>query len=190
MERQLEIGDSAPDFSLIGTDGLIYGMNQFKGYRATVIFFTSNLCPFCRKLDSYLKEIYLDFHKKGVAFIGINSINEGKDTYEEMLALKIEHSLPWHYLHDRSMQIANRYGAVATPEFFIFDSHRSLAYRGRALLDPAASKNSQREDLKEALMEVLDLKPVTVSETDPTGLAIKRDSIKESNHELNLAAIR
>jgi peroxiredoxin len=183
MKRQLEIGDSAPDFSLIGTDGLIYGMNQFKGYRATVIFFTANLCPFCRSFDAYLKEIYQEFHKKGVAFVGINSSNEGKDTFEQMHTLKLEHGLPWHYLHDRSMQIARRYGAIATPEFFLFDSHRHLVYRGRALANPKLSKNSQREDLKEALQEILDLRPVSISETNPVGLAMKGeglDSLKEN----------
>ncbi len=175
--KLLEIGDQAPDFSLIGTDGLIYGMNQYKGYRAIIVMFTSNLSSSARDLDQYLKNLYLDFHKKGVAFIAINSANEGDDTYDQMCALMDEHRFPWSYLQDRTGRIGECYGASTVPEFFLFDHHKSLAYHGRALDNLKYPEKSTREDLKEALMELLDLKPISVQETNPIGTPIKKEEL-------------
>jgi peroxiredoxin len=175
--KLLEIGDQAPDFSLIGTDGLIYGVNQYKGYRAIIVMFTCNLCPYARGMDAYLKNLYSEFHKKGVQLIAINSTNEGSDTYDQMCALMDEHRFAWPYLQDRTGQIADRYGARLTPQFFLFDHHKSLVYSGRALDNPKHQEKSSREDLKEALVELLDLRPVSVPETNPIGCAIKADEL-------------
>lgn len=184
MKTLLEIGDLAPDFSLVGTDGLIYGINQYKGYRAIVLFFTCNLCPYVRGSEEYLRALVGEFHKKGVAFLGINPNNEGEDTYEQMIALMEEHKFPWRYLHDPMQQIAKRYGALATPQFFLFDHHRMLVYKGRALNNPRAPEKSTREDLKEALTELLDLRPITISETDPVGCTIKWNEALQDSKEL------
>ena len=187
MKTLLEIGDVAPDFSLVGTDGLIYGINQYKGYRAIVLFFTCNLCPYARGSDEYMRNLANEFHKKGVAFLGINPNNEGQDTFEQMTALMEEFKFPWRYLQDPMQQIAKRYGALATPQFFLFDHHRILVYKGRALDNPRAPNKSKREDLKEALMELLDLRPITISETDPIGCEVKwNDSLIDARELLHI----
>ena len=173
MKTLLEVGDLAPDFSLVGTDGLIYGMNQFKGYRASVVFFTCNLCPFARGMDEYLRDLAETFYKKGVLFLGINPNDEGSDTAEQMTALMEEFKFPWKYLQDPTQQIAKRFGAKATPHIFLFDHHRTLVYSGRAIDDPRNPASASTEDLKDALIELLDLRPITNSETAPIGCTIK-----------------
>lgn len=184
MKALLEIGDIAPDFSLVGTDGLIYGINQFKGHRAVVVFFTCNLCPYARGIEGYLKKLANEFHKKGVVFLGINSSNEGLDTFEQMTALMEENHFPWKYLQDPSQRIAKKYNALATPHFFLFDHHRMLVYSGRALDNPLQSDETGKEYLKDALDELLDLRPIRVSETAPVGSAIRIEESEISEKEL------
>lgn len=175
MKTLLQVGDLAPDFSLVGTDGLIYTISQYKGYRAVIVFFTCNLCPYARGLEEYLRNMALEFHKKGVAFLGINSNDEGSDTYDQMVALMDEKKFPWRYLQDSAGQIAKKYGATTTPQFFLFDHHRMLIYSGRALDNPKSPEKSSREDLKEALMELLDMRPITIAETHPVGCLIESE---------------
>lgn len=186
MKTLLEIGDLAPDFSLVGTDGLIYSINQFKGHRAIVVFFTCNLCPYARGIEQYIKKQANEFHKKGVIFLGINSNNEGPDTYEQMIALMEENQFPWKYLQDPAQRIAKKYNALATPHFFLFDHHRMLVYSGRALENPLQANVEGKEYLKDALEELLDLKPVTVSETAPVGSAIRWNESEVSEEQLVL----
>ncbi len=162
MKTLLEVGDFAPDFSLVGTDGLIYSINQYKGYRAIVLFFTSDACPYARGMNGYLKGLVGEFHKKGVAFLGIHPNEE-----------PLENGSPWANLYDPTQQIAKRYGATTTPHFFLFDHHRMLIYSGRALDNPKAPELCTHEELKDALTELLDLRPITTSETDPIGCAIQ-----------------
>ena len=182
MKTLLDVGNLAPDFSLVGTDGLIYAINQYKGYRAIVLFFTSNGCPYAKGMEGYLKGLVGEFYKKGVAFIGINS----SDDYDSMVAFMAERGLPWRYLHDPTQQIAKRYGAIVTPHFFLFDHHRMLIYSGRALDSPKAPERSKREDLKEALTELLDLRPITISETGPIGCSIRWQDEPAESEELLL----
>ena len=155
MVDKLEVGDLAPEFSLVGSDGLIYALNQYKGYRALVIFFTSDLSSHAMELEGYLKELSDTFHKRGVAFIAIHPCEEPQ--------MK---ELSWKSLYDPTQAITKRYGAQVLPHFFLFDSHRMLSYSGRAL-------DETREHLKEALSEILDLQPITMSETDPVGTHIE-----------------
>jgi peroxiredoxin len=187
MKTLLEIGDLAPDFSLVGTDGLIYGINQFKGHRAIVVFFTCNLCPYARGIEQYLKSLVNEYHKKGVVFLGINPNNEGVDTYEQMTLLMEEYQFPWKYLQDPSQRIAKKYNALATPHFFLFDHHRTLVYSGKALDKPKDLENRGKEYLKDALDELLDLRPITISETDPVGSAIRWNEAQIDQEELVLA---
>ena len=161
MKTVLDVGDFAPDFSLIGHDGLIYTLNQYKGYRAIVLFFTSEECPYAKGIDNYLQTLAKDYYKRGVAFVAIHSGNEPQIGGK-----------PWVSLHDPTQKIAKRYGAKVTPHFFLFDHQRMLIYSGRALDNPKAPQKSAREDLKESLTELLDLKPISVSETEPIGCAI------------------
>lgn len=179
MKTLLEVGDIAPDFSLVGADGLIYGINQYKGYRAIVVFFTCNLCPYARGMEEYLRVIADTFHKKGVAFLAVNPNDEGTDTYEQMTALMEEHKFPWKYLQDKAQQIAKKYGALATPHFFLFDHHKSLVYSGCALDNPRNPEKANHEYLKDALEELLDLRPISISETDPIGCTIKWNEAEE-----------
>ena len=69
----LEIGEKAPDFLLLGTDGRYYSLKEFQQAKILVIFFTCNHCPYVIGSDEILRKMVLKFQPKGVAFVGINS---------------------------------------------------------------------------------------------------------------------
>ena len=122
MREVFEMGGPAPEFSLIGTDGMIHTLNHYRGSRAIVIMFVCNHCPYVLGSEEYLKALAQTYHQRGVVFIGINPNSDKKvpeDSYEKMVTHMEENKFPWVYLHDPAGQIAMRYGASHTPHFFL-----------------------------------------------------------------------
>lgn len=183
MGYKLEIGDKAPDFSLIATDGMIYTLKQFKGARGIVVFFTCNHCPYVKGSLNYMKSFYEKFHQRGVEFIAINSnspVSYPKDSYEAMVEASEIHRLPWPYLHDATQNVAKDFGAICTPHFFLFNQGKNLIYSGRGLDNPKNPEQSTSDDLKNALEELLESKAITEPTTDPIGCSIKWEATPEN----------
>lgn len=176
MGYTLDIGAVVPDFSLIGTDGLIHTIKEFRGFRGVVIFFTCNHCPYVKGCEDYLIDLVNEYYQRGVAFVAINANSPNtyeEDSYENMVIRANEKNFPWPYLQDRSQQIAKRFGALCTPHFFLFDQNRHLVYTGQALNNPREPHLSSSDYLKEAIESLLDMKPILTSITDPIGCNIK-----------------
>ena len=176
MTNTLEIGQKAPEFSLIGADGLIYSSNQIKGTRAFVVFFTCNHCPYVIGQDPYLANLARAYKSKGVEFLAINSNDSDQkpeDSYEMMEIRAKEMNFPWPYLYDRTQSTAKAYGAICTPHFFLFNQNHFLIYSGRALSNPKNPEMSSDDALKNAIDDVLNSHPITLSVTDPIGCSIK-----------------
>ena len=91
---------------------------------------------------------------KGVEFVAIMSNDatlKPDDAPEKLRARATEKSYPFPYLFDESQDVAKRFGAVCTPDFFVYDSQFKLAYRGR--LDDSWKDASQVKaaEMREAL---------------------------------------
>jgi peroxiredoxin len=124
---------------------------------------------------------------KNVGFVAINP-NSGDglrldelgyskydDSFEDMKPYAKDHGFTFPYLYDGDTQsTAKAYGCKATPHMFVFDKNRKLQYRGRLdnsrFADPATVK---KQDLKNAIMELLAGKPVSVAVTKPFGCSTK-----------------
>lgn len=192
MSQGLEIGEVAKDFSLVGTDGLIYTWNSFKGYRAVVVFFTSNSCPFARGCESYLMDMAQSYRDKNVLFVAINANSEQVDpteSYEIMCERSQEQGFPWIYLRDETQRTALKFGAECTPHFFLFNRMKYLVYSGRGLDNPRNPELSRDDALKTALDELLSGTLIQTPETSPLGCSIKwnKARIEEPAEELCLS---
>ena len=131
MSFTLQIGDSAPDFALPGTDGNTYSLKDVFNANILVIFFTCNHCPFVTGSDEVTRKTTEAYGPKGVDFVAINSNSVktyAEDSFEHMVARMEEHTFPWTYLYDQSQDVARAYGALRTPHFYVFDSERKLIY--------------------------------------------------------------
>jgi peroxiredoxin len=144
MAFTLRIGDKAPDFELPATDGKSYRLADFAEAKALVVFFTCNHCPFVLGSDEVTRATVDRFKGKGVAFIGINSNSEvthPNDDFSHMVERMKAQNFPWVYARDKSQAVAQAYGALRTPHFYVFDQNRRLVYTGRGVDNP---RNSAR----------------------------------------------
>ncbi len=172
----LTLGESAPDFHLLGTDGKMHALKDFSQAPVLVIFFTCNHCPYVINSDESTRKTAERFKSKGVLFVGINANSahtKPEDSYEHMIERMQQYKFPWHYLHDATQEVAKAYGALRTPHFFVFDQARKLIYTGRGVDSPRDSSKVTVHDLDNALEEHLAGKTITTPLTNPIGCNVK-----------------
>jgi len=135
LESQIKLktGDRAPDFDLMGIDDKTHSLENYKDYDALLVIFICNHCPYVKAKVEAIKEIH-DKFKDTVALVGINSndtINYPDDSFENMKKIAEEKGIKFDYLVDDSQEIAKKYGAICTPDPFLFDKERKLVFHGR-----------------------------------------------------------
>lgn len=175
MAFTLNIGTQAPSFSLPGTDGKAYRLENFSD-PYLVIFFTCNHCPYVIGSDEETRRTALKYEKNGVRFIAINS--NSKNTYAEddfphMVERMKTHKFPWIYLYDESQEVALQYGALRTPHFFVFGQDRKLKYTGRGVDSPRDLSKMTVNDLDRVLHELTTGKQISIPVTNPIGCNVK-----------------
>jgi peroxiredoxin len=129
----LAIGDPLPHFSLPATDGMMADTHKIKD-PVLVVVFTCNHCPYAQAYEDRLVRFAEKFDEEGVQFVLINSNDATaypEDSFEWMKVKHDEKGYPFPYCADESQEVAKSYGALCTPHCFVFDSHRTLRYKGR-----------------------------------------------------------
>lgn len=176
MPRQLAIGDTLPSFELPATDGQTYSQDDFEDADVLVVFFTCNHCPYVIGSDETTRATAEKFADRGVRFIGINPNNaetHPADDFEHMKQRMSQLEFPWIYARDESQDVAHAFGAERTPHFFVFDSDRTLIYKGRGVDNPRNAPNSDVNDLDRVLEEATSDRDVSIQVTNPIGCSIK-----------------
>ena len=176
--KVLNQGDRAPEFSeLIGVDGKEYSLSNFKGNKALLIIFMCNHCPYVYPKFDYFVELQEKYKEQGLQVVGINCndpVNYPKDDFEHMQEVAAEHKFNFIYLIDETQDSARNYGAVCTPDPFLFNSEMKLAYHGR--FDNAHGKShdeGETSEMEDAIKQVLSGQEVTVEFLPSLGCNIK-----------------
>ena len=171
-----EIGNNCPDFSLPTVDGKAYARKDIPAGSPFVVMFICNHCPYVQAIEDRLIDLGRDLKKQNIPVIAICSNDElshPEDSFENLKKRALEKSYSFVYLHDKSQKTAKDFGAVCTPDFFVYDKNHKLAYRGRlddAWKDP--QKVTQRE-LYQAVLELAEGKTLTSQQTPSMGCSIK-----------------
>lgn len=144
IPKVLAIGSPVPAFSLQGTDGKTYTLENFKDAKILCIIFTCNHCPDAVAAASRFQQIYQDYKGKGVAVVAVNGNNGDSltpdelgyspfgDKPEEMAPFAKDFGWTFPYLYDGATQtFTTACGAQSTPQLFVFDADRKLRYTGR-----------------------------------------------------------
>ncbi len=176
MAFTLQPGEKAIDFRLPSTEGKEYTLSDFDKFKYFVLFFTCNHCPYVIGSDEITRATYEKFKESGVGFAGINSNSENtypEDSLPNMVERMKKHKFPWVYLYDKPQKVAEAYGALRTPHFYVFNEERRLVYTGRGVDNPRNASKMTVNDLERALDELTSGKPVTVPVTNPIGCNIK-----------------
>ena len=131
----IPLGTSAPSFSLPepATNRTV-ALEDFADAPALLVVFLSNHCPFVKHIADGLSRFARDYAAQGLAIVGIcaNDVSTHPDDSPELMALEVERrGYVFPYLYDESQEIAKAYGAACTPDFFLYDRNRRLAYRGQ-----------------------------------------------------------
>ena len=143
--NMLELGTTAPDFLLPNViDGENYSFSQLAGERGTLVMFICNHCPYVIHVNSELVKLAHEYSAKGIGFVAISSNdveNYPDDSPDKMKLIAKVLRYPFPYLYDESQDVAKRYKAACTPDFYLFNADKSLFYRGR--LDGSRPGNSE-----------------------------------------------
>jgi len=172
-------GSLAPDFSLKGVDGKSYNLASFRDAKALVVVFMCNHCPYVIAVQERINRLAREYASRGVALIGINSNDTVKypaDNFEAMKARAREQGYVFPYVIDETQEVARAYGAVCTPDLFVFSASKEgfrLTYRGR--IDDFWKDESKvsRRDLAAALDAILAGQEPSPEQIPSMGCSIK-----------------
>ena len=129
-----EYGKAAIDFSLKGVDGKMWTLNDCRGEKGLLIMFICNHCPYVKAIrDRIVRDTreLMEFGIKSVAIMSNDPAEYPEDSFENMQKIASEFDFPFPYLLDETQDVAKKYGAVCTPDFFGYNADLELQYRGR-----------------------------------------------------------
>ncbi|MCC5866608.1 MAG: thioredoxin family protein [Wenzhouxiangella sp.] len=133
--NMLPLGTPAPDFKLSDTvSGKTLRFADIAGEKATLVMFICNHCPFVKHVLDELVRLGRDYAGQPVGMVAISSndvTGYPQDRPERMKELAEQRGFAFPYLFDESQNTARAYDAACTPDFYIFDAERKLAYRGQ-----------------------------------------------------------
>ena len=171
-----ELGSGAADFSLPGVDDQTHTLADYSDGKALVVMFICNHCPYVLAVETRLIQLCRDLMPKGAQFVAISSndpTNYPDDSFESMQKRSKEQGYPFDYLFDESQSVAKAYGAVCTPDFFVFDKDQKLKYRGRLDDSPRNPTAVKNEEMRAAIEAVIEGNPVAEEQNAAMGCSIK-----------------
>ena len=153
-----DFGKKAETFELKSVDGSTVNLESIKGENGTLIMFICNHCP-------YVKAVIEDIVKdcNALKSLGVNSvaicsndvINYPDDSFDKMIEFSSKNKFSFPYLHDETQEVAKKFNAVCTPDFFGYNGKLELQYRGRIReLNNLKPVSSGESDLLKAMTEV------------------------------------
>ena len=152
------VEEKAHDFNLKGVDNKFYRLENCVGSNGTIIMFICNHCPYVKAIIRELVEDINELKKNKVDTLAIMS-NDTKnyhdDSFDNMLTFSKINSFNFPYLFDGKQEIAKKFGAVCTPDFFGYNKNLKLQYRGRFReLKELTPVKKGESDLKSAMMMI------------------------------------
>jgi peroxiredoxin len=176
------LGTPAPDFRLPDvTTNKTVSLSDFADAPALLVMFICNHCPFVVHVRPALTALAKEYQAKGVAVVAISAndaVSHPEDGPEKMAAEAKSAGYPFPYLYDESQAVARAYQAACTPDFFLYDRSRKLAYRGQMDASrPGNGKPNDGADLRAALDAVLAGKAAPEKQVPSAGCNIKWKSV-------------
>ena len=150
--------EKAHNFNLKGVDNKFYNLKDCIGKNGTLVMFICNHCPYVKAIIKELVEDIDEMKNNGIETVAIMSNdtkNYPEDSFNNMLSFSKVNRFKFPYLLDENQEIAKKFGAVCTPDFFGYNNSLKLQYRGRfrELKNLNPSKKGE-SDLKLAMMMI------------------------------------
>ena len=145
-----DFGKKAEDFKLKSINNKFLTLNDVKGDKGTLVMFICNHCPYVKAVISDIVndcKLLQNLDVSSVAICSNDVINYPEDSFDKMIEFSNSNNFNFPYLHDETQEIARKFDAVCTPDFFGYNKNLELQYRGR-------------------IRELKDLKPIRSGESE------------------------
>jgi thiol-disulfide isomerase/thioredoxin len=150
------LGSPCPEFALPGVDGRTWTRADFQS-PLLLVAVICNHCPYVQAIDDRLNDLARAYAGR-CAVVGISAndaVAYPADGFEAMRVRAAQKGYVFPYLYDEEQAVARAFGAVCTPDFFLYDAGQTLRYRGRLddnWKDPAAVKQRDLAQAMDALL--------------------------------------
>lgn len=176
--NKIELGSKIIEFNLLNPKTKQFtALNEIKSNKGNVIIIMCNHCPYVVHIMPKLVEISSKYMQRGINFIGINSNDLDaypEDSPENMSNFIDKYGIQFPYLFDETQEIAKKYDAACTPDFYVYNQNDILVYHGR--FDSARPKNNDAitgKDLSDALDALLEGREISKVQYPSIGCSIK-----------------
>jgi len=173
-----ELGMAAPKFQLADvTSSRAISIESFESEEALLVMFICRHCPFTQYVLPEIARVARDYSQRSLGVVGICSsdqIQHPEDGPEGLRRMAEENGLNFPICFDETQAVAKAFNAACTPEFFLFDRNRRLAYRGR--LDDSRPRSPiplTGRELRSAIDAVLAGQPMEAAQQPSKGCNIK-----------------
>lgn len=174
----ITLGTIAPEFQLPAVNyNEIMSFSSCKGEKGTLVIFMCNHCPFVVHVIDEVVRIANDYRVQGLGIVAISSNDVEKypqDAPEKMADFALENKINFPYLYDASQEVAKKYDAACTPDFYLFDNQNKLAYHGQ--LDDSRPGNGipvSGSDLRNAIDAIVYNRKINPNQKPSLGCNIK-----------------
>lgn len=170
-----QFGQPCPDFTLPAMDGKTYSLSDFKNGNPLLVMFICNHCPYVKAIEDRLIQLGHDLKLENIHVVAICSNTDTKyteDSFENLQKRFFEKKYSFTYLHDETQDVAKKFGAVCTPDYFLFDGDCKLQYRGRLDDNWKEADKVTRRELYQAALDLKNKKPLA-AQTPSMGCSIK-----------------
>jgi peroxiredoxin len=174
----LPLGTSAPPFTLRDVvSDQIYSLNSFADKTALLVMFICRHCPYVVHVEHGIAKLGRDYRDTGLGMIGISSndpVQYPDDAPPRLKEVAERLGFTFPFCFDETQDVAKAFRAACTPDFYLFDQERRLAYRGQ--FDdsrPGSNKPVTGRDLRAAIDAILTGKPVDCNQRASMGCSIK-----------------
>tara|TARA_B100000029_G_C17496809_1_gene931220 strand:- start:703 stop:1257 length:555 start_codon:yes stop_codon:yes gene_type:complete len=151
-------GEKIKEFTLLSTENKKISLNNIRGKNGTLIMFICNHCPYVKAVIKDIVEDALFLETLGIKSVAIMSNdveNYPDDSFENMISFSKINNFCFPYLFDETQEVAKKYDAVCTPDFFGYNKNDELQYRGRIReLKNLKSVREGESDLRLAMKQI------------------------------------
>jgi len=173
----LPLGTLAPNFELPDVvSGNAVSLADFSSKQALLVMFICRHCPYVVHLRDELAKLGRDYAESALGIVAISSndaVSYPDDAPKSLAEMATTLGFNFPMCYDESQAVAKAYSAACTPDFFLFDAERKLAYRGQ-LDDSRPGKGTpDGRDLRAAIDAVLAGTPVPEPQKPSIGCNIK-----------------
>lgn len=176
FNQVLSIGDKAPSWKdLPATDGKMHSLDEFKDKDAVVLVFTAASCDTAVAYEERMNSLATQFGgpdgKVGMIAVCVNH-RAPADRLDKLTDRAKKQKFAYPVMYDESQKIGKDYGAIFTPEFYVLDKQRKIAYMG-AMDDATDATKVTKRFVEDAVNAVLKGEAPEVKETAARGCVVR-----------------